>query len=65
MAAIKSLAGDFTFKIADNCMQVFGALGTSADLPIERYWRSSRHTRIGEGSQEMMKFVLARNILRD
>ncbi|MBI2910681.1 MAG: acyl-CoA/acyl-ACP dehydrogenase, partial [Chloroflexi bacterium] len=37
----------------------------STDLPIERYWRYVRHTRIGEGSQEMMKFVLARNILRD
>ena len=65
MAAIKAYSGDVSFRLADNAMQIFGAVGTSTDLPIERYWRYVRHTRIGEGSQEMMKFVLARNILRD
>jgi len=65
MAAIKSYGGDVTFQMVDNVMQIFGAVGTSADLPIERYWRWVRHARIGEGTQEMMKFVLARNILRD
>ncbi len=65
MAAIKSFCGDVAFRIADRAMQIHGAVGTSTDLPIERYWRETRHLRIGEGSQEMMKFVIARNILRD
>jgi len=53
------------FRVADRAMQIHGAAETASDLPIERYWRDVRHHRIGEGSQEVMKFVIARNLLRD
>ena len=64
-AAIKSYAADVGFRVADRAMQVYGAIGTSDDLPVSRYWRRWRHARIGEGSQEVMKFTIARNLLRD
>ncbi len=65
IAAVKAFVCDFSFRTIDNIMQIFGAVGTSTDLPIERYWRQARHTRIAEGTTEMMKFIIARNILRD
>jgi acyl-CoA dehydrogenase len=36
----------------------------TTDLPIERFWRQARSNRITEGASEVMKMVIARNILR-
>ncbi|MBI77612.1 MAG: hypothetical protein CMM53_07525 [Rhodospirillaceae bacterium] len=46
-------------------MQVHGGIGLTTDLPIEKLWRQSRSFRITEGPTEIMKMVIARNILRE
>ncbi|MDC0033792.1 acyl-CoA dehydrogenase, partial [Alphaproteobacteria bacterium] len=53
------------FRAADRCMQVHGGIGLTNDLPIENFWRQSRSFRITEGPTEIMKMVIARNILRN
>ena len=61
----KMYADELGFRAADRCMQVHGGIGLTTDLPIERLWRQARSFRITEGPTEIMKMVIARNILRD
>jgi len=61
----KMYADELGFRAADRCMQVHGGIGLTTDLPIERFWRQARSFRITEGPTEIMKMVIARNILRD
>lgn len=60
----KYYADEMAFRVADRCMQVHGGIGLTTDLPIERFWRQQRSYRITEGASEVMKMVIARNILR-
>ena len=52
------------FKVADRCMQIHGGIGLTKDLPIEKFWRQQRSYRITEGATEVMKMVIARNVLK-
>ena len=49
--------------VVDRCMQIFGGLGMSKDLPLERWYRELRIRRIGEGPSEIQRIVMAREIL--
>ena len=60
---IKLLAGQWGFKCMDNAMQIMGGVGQTLDLPINRFFRQSRHDRISGGTDEMHKRVLARWLL--
>ncbi len=61
----KMYADELGFRAADRCMQIHGGIGLTTDLPIEKFWRQARSFRITEGPTEIMKMVIARNILRD
>ncbi|MBO39128.1 MAG: acyl-CoA dehydrogenase [Rhodospirillaceae bacterium] len=61
----KMYADELGFKAADRCLQVHGGIGLTTDLPIENFWRQSRSFRITEGPTEIMKMVIARNVLRE
>jgi acyl-CoA dehydrogenase len=60
----KYYADEMAFRVADRCLQVHGGIGLTTDLPIERMWRQQRSFRITEGASEVMKMVIARNVLR-
>ena len=47
----------------DRCIQIFGGLGVSKELPLERWYRELRIKRIGEGPSEVQRMVVARNLL--
>jgi acyl-CoA dehydrogenase len=64
-AMIKVFAAEAGGRVTDRVVQVYGASGASDDLPIGRAWIAARHWRIGEGTVEMMRFIIARNLLRD
>ena len=51
-------------RVADRCMEIHGAAGLTTSLPIEKMWRDSRSLIITEGPAEVMRMVLAREILR-
>ena len=61
----KMYADELGFRAADRCLQVHGGIGLTTDLPIEQLWRQARSFRITEGPTEIMKMVIARNILRE
>lgn len=49
--------------VTDEALQIHGGMGYSRELPLERYWRDARITRIYEGSSEIQRLVIARNVL--
>ena len=53
------------FRVADRCMQIHGALGLTLEMPISKMWRDARSFMITEGPVEVMRMVLAREIMRD
>ena len=60
---IKLVSAQWGFQCIDNAMQVLGGIGETLDLPITRFYRTQRHARIGGGTDEIQKMVLARWIL--
>lgn len=64
-AAMSKLHGaEMVQKVADTTLQLFGGLGYSKDVPIERFWRETRVVRILDGTSEIMKQIVARNLFR-
>jgi acyl-CoA dehydrogenase len=61
----KYFGDESAFAAADRCMQIYGALGLTTDLPIELFWREQRANMITEGSTEVLKTTLARHILKE
>lgn len=64
-AAMSKLIGaDMVQKVADSALQIFGGSGYSKDQPIERIWRETRVVRILDGTSEMMRRIVARDLYR-
>ncbi len=63
-AMAKLFATERAWKICDIALQVHGGYGYVRDFPIERALRDVRVTRIYEGTSEIQKLVIARNLLR-
>ncbi len=63
-AFVKLYCSDALDKIADLAVQVHGGMGYSRELPIERFYRDSRINRIFEGTNEIQKSIIARDILK-
>ncbi len=60
----KYYAAETAFRAADKVLQMFGAAGYSCDFPIERMFRDARAFRIGEGTSEIQRLQIARNLFR-
>jgi alkylation response protein AidB-like acyl-CoA dehydrogenase len=63
-AMAKRLATDAGFHIADEALQLHGGYGYLKDFPIERYLRDVRVHQILEGTNEIMRVIIARRLLR-
>lgn len=61
----KRFATDTGFKICDEALQLHGGYGYIKEYPIERYFRDTRVHRILEGTNEVMRLIIARRILSD
>ena len=51
-------------RVVDRVMQVHGGMGYTREMPIERWYRDLRVTRIYEGTDEIQHFIIARNLLK-
>ncbi len=51
-------------RVTDHAVQIFGGMGVMEDFPIQRFWRDARIERIWEGTSEIHRDVIARDILR-
>jgi acyl-CoA dehydrogenase len=61
-AMVKLFASEAYNRIADKALQVHGGMGYMCDMPIERYYRDARITRIYEGTSEIQKNIIAREL---
>jgi acyl-CoA dehydrogenase len=59
----KVFATETAGRVVDRCIQIFGGLGVSKELPLERWYRELRIKRIGEGPSEVQRMVVARHLL--
>jgi alkylation response protein AidB-like acyl-CoA dehydrogenase len=63
-AMAKRLATDAGFHVANEALQLHGGYGYLKDFPIERYLRDVRVHQILEGTNEIMRVIIARHLLR-
>ncbi|MBM4162046.1 MAG: acyl-CoA dehydrogenase [Ignavibacteria bacterium] len=63
-AEVKLFCSEALDKIVDYAVQIHGGMGYSRELPIERYYRDSRINRIFEGTTEIQKIVIARDVIK-
>ena len=60
----KVYATETAGRVVDRCIQVFGGMGVSKELPLERWYRELRVKRIGEGPSEVHRMVVSRDMFR-
>ena len=66
MAAMaKYYASEVAVKTANDAVQIFGGYGYTKDFPVEKYYRDAKLCTIGEGTSEIQKLVISREVLRN
>lgn len=63
-AMAKYYASEVAVKVATDAVQVFGGYGYTKDFPVEKHYRDAKLCTIGEGTSEIQKIVIAREILK-
>ncbi|MFC0657099.1 acyl-CoA dehydrogenase family protein [Mongoliitalea lutea] len=63
-AKAKLYASEVSVSVANEAVQIFGGYGFTKDYPVEKYYRDSKLCTIGEGTSEIQKLVISREILR-
>ncbi|TVQ52795.1 MAG: acyl-CoA dehydrogenase [Rhodobacteraceae bacterium] len=64
IASAKLYASEMLARVTDAAIQVHGGMGLMDDLPLERFWRDSRVERIWDGTSEIQRHIIAREMLR-
>lgn len=62
-AMAKYFASEVAVKASTEAVQIFGGYGYTKDFPVEKYYRDSKLCTIGEGTSEIQKIVIAREVL--
>jgi hypothetical protein len=60
----KLYASEMSVKVCEEAIQIHGGYGYTKDYPPEKYWRDSKLCTIGEGTSEIQRMVIARQLLR-
>ena len=63
-AMAKYYASEVAVKVATDAVQIFGGYGYTKDFPVEKFYRDSKLCTIGEGTSEIQKIVIAREVLK-
>jgi len=64
MAIAKLKASEVLAMVADEAIQIHGGMGVMDELPLERIWRDARIERIWEGTSEIQRHIISRELLR-
>ncbi len=64
IASAKLYASEMLSRVTDEALQIFGGMGLMKDLPIERFWRDARVERIWDGTSEIQRHIISRDLLR-
>jgi alkylation response protein AidB-like acyl-CoA dehydrogenase len=62
-AMAKYMASEMAERVTSEALQIHGGAGYTTDLPIERYWRDARLTKIFEGTSEIMQRIISDSLL--
>jgi alkylation response protein AidB-like acyl-CoA dehydrogenase len=63
-AMAKLYASETAVRVAEEGVQIHGGYGYTKDYPAEKYWRDSKLCTIGEGTSEIQRMVIAKNLLK-
>ncbi len=63
-AMAKYYASEISVEISTDAVQIFGGYGYTKDFPVEKFYRDSKLCTIGEGTSEIQKIVIGREVLR-
>ncbi|MDP2089925.1 MAG: acyl-CoA dehydrogenase family protein [Flavobacteriaceae bacterium] len=64
-AMCKMYASEVSVKIANEAVQIHGGYGYTKDYPVEKFYRDAKLCTIGEGTTEIQKLVISRQLLKD
>ena len=64
IASAKLYATEMLARVTDKSLQIFGGMGLMDDLPVERFWRDARVERIWDGTSEIQRHIISRDLLR-
>ncbi|MCP3971301.1 MAG: acyl-CoA dehydrogenase [Rhodobacteraceae bacterium] len=64
IASAKLYASEMLARVTDTTLQIFGGMGLMDDFPIERFWRDARVERIWDGTSEIQRHIISRNLFR-
>ena len=64
IASAKLYASEMLARVTDEAIQIFGGMGLMDDLPLARFWRDARVERIWDGTSEIQRHIISRDLLR-
>ncbi len=64
IASAKLYASEMLARVTDTTLQVFGGMGLMDDFPIARFWRDARVERIWDGTSEIQRHIISRELFR-
>ena len=64
IAQAKLFASEMLAWLTDEALQIHGGMGLMDDLPLERFWRDARVERIWDGTSEIQRHIISRDLLR-
>ncbi|OQY95818.1 MAG: acyl-CoA dehydrogenase [Sphingobacteriales bacterium UTBCD1] len=64
-AMAKYYASEVAVKVATDAVQIFGGYGYTKDFPVEKHYRDAKLCTIGEGTSEIQKIVISREVLKN
>ena len=64
IASAKLYASEMLARVTDASLQVYGGMGLMADFPLERFWRDARVERIWDGTSEIQRHIISRDLFR-
>ncbi len=64
IASAKLYATEMLGRVTDETVQIFGGMGLMEEMPLERFWRDARVERIWDGTSEIQRHIISRELLR-
>lgn len=64
-AQVNLFASEMVGRVTDEALQMYGGLGIAEDLPLQRFWRDARVERIWEGTSEIHRDVISKDVLAE
>lgn len=64
IASAKLFASEMLARVTDAAIQIHGGMGLMDDFPLERFWRDARVERIWDGTSEIQRHIISRDMLR-